>query len=234
MNLQSENIDQIVPALIKARGSFKAAVKDAKNAAFKRPDGKISTYTTLDSAIEAVNDALLTNGIYYTHQPDVVDGRTILHTRFLHASGQWIGSAYPVHPVKNDPQGEGSALTYARRYSLMALAGIAPEDDDGNAAVKAVERNRQDAHVPMVSGSPTTGAWDAMDADEQAFLQKIADEVIAIVSSGDAVAAHDYLSSQRLAAEEKIALWTRIDSTTRRKLKSADAAAKTQPTKEAA
>lgn len=141
MELQSEKIDLIVTSLVAARGSFKAAVKDAKNAAFKRPDGKVSTYTTLDSAIEAVNEALLANGIYYTQQTDIGERGIVLHTRFLHTSGQWIGSAYPVHPVKNDPQGEGSALTYARRYALMALAGIAPEDDDGNAATKAAERD---------------------------------------------------------------------------------------------
>lgn len=78
----------------------------------------------------------------------------------------------------------------------------------------------------MVSGSPTTGAWEAMDADEQAFLQKIADEVISIIASGDVAAAHDYLSSQRLAAEEKIALWTRLDSKARSALKKADKATK--------
>jgi len=80
--------------------------------------------------------------------------------------------------------------------------------------------------VPLVSGSPTTGAWEAMDPDEQAFLQKIADEVIAIIGSGDVAAAHDYLSSQRLAAEEKIALWTRLDSKARSALKKADKATK--------
>lgn len=135
MNLQSEQIDKIVPALIKARGNFAAAVKDGANPHFK------SKYVTLDGVVAAVNGALLESGIFQTQPTEVTDTGTILHTRFLHTSGQWIGSAYPVHPVKNDPQGEGSALTYARRYALMALAGIAPEDDDGNAATSAATRD---------------------------------------------------------------------------------------------
>lgn len=131
MNIQSETIDQIVPALIKARKAFKAAVKDAKNPHFK------SAYVSLDGVVDAITDALLDNGIVQTQPTAIEEGKTVLHTRFLHISGQWIGGTYPVHPVKNDPQGEGSALTYARRYALMALAGIAPEDDDGNAATQA-------------------------------------------------------------------------------------------------
>lgn len=131
----SENINEIMPALIKARGQFKAAIKDASNPHFK------SAYATLDSVVDAVNDALLNNEILLT-QPTSVDdnGTTILHTRFLHTSGQWVGSTYPVYPVKRDPQGEGSALTYARRYALMSLAGIAPEDDDGNAATDSAQQ----------------------------------------------------------------------------------------------
>lgn len=128
----SESLKEIMPALIKARANFKAAVKDSKNPHFK------SAYASLDSVVDAITDALLAQGIFQTQPTSVEDGVTILHTRFVHQSGEWIGSTYPVHPVKKDPQGEGSALTYARRYALMSLAGIAPEDDDGNAATQAV------------------------------------------------------------------------------------------------
>lgn len=131
MNLQSEKIDQILPALIDARSAFKSAHKSASNPRFG------SKYATLEDVIDAVNQALLGKRIFCTQQTDIMDGRMVLHTRFLHESGQWIGSVYPIHPIKSDPQAEGSALTYARRYALMALAGIAPEDDDGNAAATA-------------------------------------------------------------------------------------------------
>lgn len=148
----SESLKEIMPALIKARAKFKAAVKDSKNPHFK------SAYASLDSVVDAITDALLAEGIFQTQPTSVEDGVTILHTRFVHSSGEWIGSTYPVHPVKKDPQGEGSALTYARRYALMSLAGIAPEDDDGNAATSAVNeaQKRLEAAVKALKPSIDT------------------------------------------------------------------------------
>lgn len=130
--LTSETITTIMPALIKAQGDFAPAVKAKVNPHFK------SKYVPLDAVLDAIAEPLRNNGIAILQQTDVVDAQTILVTRLVHSSGEWIAGRYPVHPVKADPQGEGSALTYARRYALMALVGIAPEDDDGNAAVKAV------------------------------------------------------------------------------------------------
>lgn len=226
MNLQSENIETIVPALIKARASFKAAVKDASNPHFK------SQYVTLDGVVDSVNDALLANGVFCTQQTDVVDGRTVLYTRFLHESGQWIGSAYPVHPIKNDPQAEGSALTYARRYALMALAGIAPEDDDGNAASKASGKPGK-PQARQMAGTPTEGAWEAMGEDEQAFLLDVAKQAKELLAGEDSDAALDHIQAQKLDSDETVALWTRFDSKQRAALKRAKDA-KTKPTQEAA
>ena len=132
--LTSESITTIMPAFIKAQGNFAPALKQANNPHFK------SKYVALDGVIDAVAAPLRAEGIAIMQMTDVQDARTILETRLIHASGEWIGSRYPVHPVKADPQGEGSALTYARRYALMALVGIAPEDDDGNAATAAANK----------------------------------------------------------------------------------------------
>jgi len=132
--LTSESITTIMPAFIKAQANFAPALKSATNPHFK------SKYVALDGVIDAVAAPLREQGIAIMQMTDIEDARTILVTRLIHSSGEWLGSRYPVHPVKADPQGEGSALTYARRYALMALVGIAPEDDDGNAAVKAVEK----------------------------------------------------------------------------------------------
>lgn len=218
MNLQSETIDQIVPALIKARGSFKAAVKDARNDAFKR-NGTGSGYATLDSVIDAVTTALLENGIYYTQQTDVVDARTLLYTRFLHASGQWIGGAYPVHPVKNDPQGEGSALTYARRYALMALAGIAPEDDDGNAATKAATKDNRKQPDNSLSGQPRSGVWNDYTNEHRDDLERLAITVGEYMDMGDAQGAYEAVHSRGLDNDLKAALWDLLPSGTRSALK---------------
>lgn len=189
----------MIAALIKAQGAFKPAVKDAVNPHFK------SRYVTLQAVLDAVQPALHANGFALVQATRVADGKTVLNTALLHTSGQRIDADYPVHPVKADPQGEGSALTYARRYALMALCGIAPEDDDGNAAVAAV--------------TPTAGVWERLDPDEQAFLERIAGEVRALMDSPADAA--DHLKCQNLDADEKAAIWTRFDSKQRAALKKA-------------
>jgi hypothetical protein len=121
----------IYAAFVKAQTGFAPALKTSTNPHFK------SKYVGLDGCIEAVLDALNANGIGLlqpTHE--CADGVTV-ETLFIHESGeQMSGGKLHVPAAKNDPQGYGSALTYARRYSLMAACGIAPEDDDGNAATK--------------------------------------------------------------------------------------------------
>lgn len=156
--LTSETITKIMPAFIKAQSQFAPALKSATNPHFK------SKYVALDGVIDAVAEPLRANGIAIMQQTDVVDAGTVLITRLIHESGEWIAGRYPVHPVKADPQGEGSALTYARRYALMALVGIAPEDDDGNAAVKAIDKTSE-ADKMKVSDFKTAieGAVDATE-----------------------------------------------------------------------
>lgn len=124
---QSPTIGALAAALAKAQAAFKPAIKDASNPFFK------SKYCDLSGALDAVRDALSVNGLAIVQSTDAGEKMT-LHTTLLHASGEWISSTYPITAVKQDPQGIGSAVTYARRYSLMALLGIAAEDDDGEAA----------------------------------------------------------------------------------------------------
>lgn len=213
MHLHSDNIDKLIPALLLARKAFKSAVKDAKNDFFK------SKYATLDNVIDAVNDALLDNGIFYTQPMEVLDGKIILHTRFIHESGQWIGGTYPVHPVKNDPQGEGSATTYARRYALMALAGIAPEDDDGNAATKAFKKKEKSENIP--AGRADDGCWE--QAESVGWEpQKIKDAAMIALEyweGQDVAGAMEYLSNLGLPNEAKIAMNTLFDSKFRAAMK---------------
>lgn len=211
--LTSESITAIMPALIKAQGDFAPAVKAKVNPHFN------SKYVPLDAVLDAIAGPLRANGIAILQQTDIEDGRTVLVTRLVHESGEWIAGRYPVHPVKSDPQGEGSALTYARRYALMALVGIAPEDDDGNAAVKATER-QQSAKV-----TPMDGVWEAQSEESQAYLLKLAAEIVQRVANDPADAA-DHLDAQQLESDEKAALWSRLDSKTRTAITKAYAARK--------
>lgn len=133
-------MQNVSAALVKAQKAFGPALKTNTNPHFK------SKYADLSACIEAVIDALHANGIALVQRNIETDSGVCVETVFVHESGETLSSG-PLHvpAAKNDPQGYGSALTYARRYSLMAACGIAPEDDDGNAAVKAKQdqRNRE-------------------------------------------------------------------------------------------
>lgn len=127
--LQSDNINELAKALSIAQGTIGNASKDAANPFFK------SKYSTLASVREACKEALAKNGLAVIQHPTVTDKGTFLCTTLVHSSGQWIRGFLPIKPVKDDPQGLGSAITYMRRYALAAITGVAPDDDDdGNAA----------------------------------------------------------------------------------------------------
>ena len=122
---------QIYAAFVKAQKAFNPALKSSVNPHFK------SRYVGLDGCVEAVIDALNDNGIALIQETSECENGVIVETVFIHESGESMKCGKLHVPAsKMDAQGYGSALTYARRYSLMAACGIAPEDDDGNAASK--------------------------------------------------------------------------------------------------
>jgi hypothetical protein len=137
----SESIQKISAALTKALPEIQNATKDAENPAYR------STYATLNAVMDAVKPALFEHGIVVVQGPGWRDGMVTVTTRFLHESGEWIETeaAAPVaHRWEKvdgvvtdkgpDAQTAGSAISYLRRYSLAAMAGITQEDDDGNEA----------------------------------------------------------------------------------------------------
>lgn len=134
---------EISKALVKAQQDFAPALKTNANPFFK------SKYADLGACIEAVLDALHKNGIALIQRNhDCSDGVKV-ETILLHESGEeFSGGILHVPALKNDPQAYGSALTYARRYSLMATCGISPEDDDGNAASKPKLRPATTSSAP--------------------------------------------------------------------------------------
>ena len=132
-------MDKVCAAFVKAQKEFSPALKTSNNPHFK------SKYASLDSCVEAVIDALNANGIALQQFSYERDNGVAVETIFIHESGEMLKSGILFVPaVKHDAQGYGSALTYARRYSLMAACGIAPEDDDGNAASKPQSAPKQD------------------------------------------------------------------------------------------
>lgn len=128
---------QISAALVKAQKAFGPALKSSTNPHFK------SRYADLSACVEAVIEGLNENGIMLMQPCHESETGVTVETLFVHESGETL-SAGKLHvpAAKQDPQGYGSALTYARRYSLMAACGIAPEDDDGNAASNRKPQNK--------------------------------------------------------------------------------------------
>ena len=126
---EQENMKQVAAAFVKAKRGFAAAIKCSTNPHYK------SKYADLAACIEAVDGAFLENGIVMYQETFEDNSGITIETVLLHESGESIrcGKLH-VPATKQDAPGYGSALTYARRYSLMAACGIAPEDDDGNAA----------------------------------------------------------------------------------------------------
>lgn len=127
----SESVAELFKALNKFRAELKQPLKDANNPFFK------SKYVPLENVVSVIDEAIANTGLSYTQETVYNEsGLIVLDTIIMHESGEYValGGAV-VKPVKNDPQGVGSAITYARRYSLSTAFGIASDpDDDGNEA----------------------------------------------------------------------------------------------------
>jgi len=140
----------IAAALAAAQSEMGRAKKSAKNPHFK------TKYADLESVCDAALPALNRHGIAVVQPLEARGDQWVQITRFVHGeSGETMETPIPLIIGKNDMQGLGSAMTYARRYGLMALAGIAPEDDDGNAAAESVRR------APPEPAGPSKAEVDA-------------------------------------------------------------------------
>lgn len=205
------NIEHATPelfaALSEAQGEIENAGKNAKNSHFG------SKYADLAEVLTTIRETFPKHGLSLIQAPSF-DGQMCHVTSVLgHKTGGYITSIASCVPAKTDAQGVGAATTYLRRYGASAMAGIAQEDDDGNAAAHSGK--------PEPLGKPLDGVWERLGEDEQAFLTKIAGEVMELIDSGDTAAALDHLESQRLETDEKAAIWTRFNSKQRSALKKA-------------
>jgi hypothetical protein len=142
---------EIASALVKAQKEFGPALKTSTNPHFR------NKYAALDACIEAVIDALNNNGIMLMQQTSLCEDGVIVETLFIHESGEMMGGGkLHVPAAKQDPQGYGSALTYAKRYSLQSACGIAPEDDDGEHATKSVQQKQAAPAAPKPAAKAPT------------------------------------------------------------------------------
>ncbi len=127
-----QGVAKIASALAKAQAEMGKALKAANNPHFR------SKYADLGNVMDACLPALNANGIALIQPTGEGEQGRYVETMLIHGeSGEVLSCRVPLIVAKNDMQGFGSAVTYARRYGLMAMAGIAPEDDDGTAAAKS-------------------------------------------------------------------------------------------------
>lgn len=166
----SQTLGAIAKALAKAQGELQNASKDAVNPHFK------NRYATLASVREAITPAFTKNGLAISqlNEPHGDAGVCVV-TLLMHESGEWIRSRLFVPASKRDAQGFGSALSYARRYALAAIANIATDDDDdANEASKPAPAKPTEVKAPPVADSGVDVASlikaleGAKDADELA------------------------------------------------------------------
>ena len=133
MEYQSQEIGELIAALSAAQATFTFAAKDSTAAMGNAGKRK---YADLQSVLEAVREGLTANGLAIIQAPMPADNGIKLRTTLAHKSGQWMASELCLPQDKmGGVQGMGSALTYARRYALAAMVGIAQDDDDGEAAM---------------------------------------------------------------------------------------------------
>jgi hypothetical protein len=124
----SDKIDELAKALAKAQAKIKHASKDNVNPHFK------SRYADLASCMEAIREPFAENGLAISQPLSNEENKVKCTTILMHESGQWLASDMLMTPVNNLPQTVGGCVTYLRRYMVLSISGVAPDDDDGNAA----------------------------------------------------------------------------------------------------
>jgi hypothetical protein len=188
---KSESIGALAGALAKAQGEIRGAAKDSLNPHFK------NKYADLASVWDACRAALSKNGIAVTQvtggEPPQVKVTTVL----MHSSGEWIAGDLTMAAQQNTPQAIGSTITYARRYALAAAVGVAPDDDDGNAASgrPAPERAEQPEPTPSSNVDKVKAKVQAANGAKPDPAKQILGE--AIVALGNEPDARAFLKAQR-------------------------------------
>lgn len=149
---KSEQIEKLAAAMAKAQGVIENAAKTSVNPHFK------NRYADLAEVINTVRPVFAEHGLSVVQFPAYDAGVVSVETVVMHESGQYISRTASCRIGKDDAQGVGSAVTYLRRYSLAAVANIAQEDDDGQAAAQPKQRQQRQEQPSQQSDNPVQRA----------------------------------------------------------------------------
>lgn len=162
---QSESISSLAAALSKAQAALRPALKDKQNPHLR------SQYASLDSVMEAVRGPMASNGLSVVQVPDSDEpGYLALTTRLMHESGEWLEGRCRVRLGKDDAQGFGAALTYAKRYALSAMLGVVADEDDDGEGAKAQPARQQQAPRAQAQQARPAAAQATQAADHGAVV----------------------------------------------------------------
>lgn len=167
----SQDLDQLSLALVKAQAEMPTVPKQTKG----QVGNQVRYYADLATVVEVVQPVLAKFNLGYVQFPGSQDGMVAVTTRLIHESGQWIEGTLLMPSGGNGAQGVGSALSYARRYSLMAVLGLAPEDDDGAGASQPAPRPRAATSKPAPPKQEQTDP-NAITSAQVTKLQVLANE----------------------------------------------------------
>lgn len=193
--LKSEQINELSAALAKAQSEIENASKTSSNPHFK------SKYADLAEILNTVRPVFSVHGLAIVQMPSFESGIAHVETLLTHSSGQWISNVCSAPVGKQDAQGVGSAITYLRRYSLAAFAGVAQEDDDGNHAVgrQPMQQPKQEQPQPKPMTAEIMEKAAQSIREGKATVQKIAK---AYVLSDEQRAALIAIETQTLAEQQ--------------------------------
>jgi hypothetical protein len=205
---RSGTCNKLATALVAAQAEMKNPPKDSVNPHFK------SRYADLATVRDTVMPTLVKFKLAVLQLPSELDGHPALTTILMHESGEWVETTIGLRPVKNDPQAIGSALTYARRYALQAIAGVAAEDDDDGNAASPPRANQQHKPAPVpppqqqppktVSDNLRRRAYHATgyaECRDHAGYQAVRKAVVADVEKGNVLSPADIRELKKIDAE---------------------------------
>lgn len=170
--LGSAQINQLAASMAKAQAGMEHARKDAVNPHLR------SKYATLAAVLDAVMPALNANGISLVQTVRTAGSTVSVLSVLLHASGQWLGQEAAADAKDRSPQALGAVVTYLRRYSALAICGIAAEDDDGQAAQPKAER-KPPGRPPGKAVDPLVAENRKLYTALRAFDEEAARELLA-------------------------------------------------------
>ena len=195
--MQSVDIAELSKALCLAQAAMTGAVKDSTNPFFK------SKYSDLKAVWDDIRKPFADNQLSVIQMPAGGVGSVKVITQITHNSGQWVRSRLTMVPVKNDPQGIGSCITYARRYALAAMAGVYQIDDDGNKGSATGEQISTDPVDLKKVEEMSDKAIALVNEDSEDYIKQEATEILRSLSNDERTAMQGILKACKLEGSRK-------------------------------